>query len=1341
MVKTSMNRNWPLVKGDMLRKYGFLICLLWVPILFGADRSHPDISGLISVTEETGEGPISRESDAVLTRYEAFARELALVSPRSGNPLMVIAVMGASLRFYGDVSYRVYPFPVENPDRGSRQLLSNPWDLAASPNGWHRASSLDTKGPNAEVYIDRSGSGNGSLVSASGSSFDFPLDLDNAPDSYQQAAAAHTFYVLNTIHDRLSPKGFGPFDGNFEEDDPVIAVIQKSADLGLTLPASITVPPDGNSPVLSLYVWDYIFPNKVTINTPGFYEPFLGRAGEADFGPALTTTGVTANLILVEDVGDAQACSLLPAGSLTHRIAVIDRGACGFVTKVRNVQNAGALAAIIINDTPGDPTINMPGNDPTITIPSVLISYEDGDILKTQLTMRTLNATMATVAQPKRDMALDTGEIVRLYALAMAERLVGGTNRTDCLDHIESPGPGVADSVALILLDDGQSPEPRGLGTWSRNHPPVAPGLLPDPYQPGIGRKYDELAGASPHQVSAMLGGTLLDLNRLLLEEHGFDPDFPDDSGNGITLRLVIEGLKHMPCHPTFIDVRDGIITADSMFYGSTNTCLIWQAFARRGLGLDADAHDPDNLADNVAGFGTPDIGTVCVEDSSFYETERLPDWAQPIAACTCERDENDRLDVTELIYRFNRTPELSLSNEIIAENSTVGTTVGTLNLTSLGGDPINAVFELTHQSVKGAFTLSAADLSIHNAAHFDHETHAKISITVAAITDDYTLTRTFNIQIQNVNETPELTAPVLDLTNLTQDAVFTALDVRSNFADPDSDELTYTWSGLPDGTGFTTSPTGILSGTPNNTDAILDSINITVTASDGILSANDQFLIRVANINDPPQVRSIPDAMATEDIAMTIDAGNAFYDIDDDPLTFSLTGPVNGSGITIDQNTGTLNVTINDTDVWDAYNRNNGMTIPLTVTATDGEYSVARTFTLTVVNVNDPPVFNGPAPIFDQDQGTAINVDFSSYFIDPDPASSLTYSIENLPTGTGLNIDPVTGIFSGVPTQADADAGAIFLVLEANDSEDSSSELIQFAINDINLRPRAEGSIPDINANQGDSPNLNLALYFFDPDGDTLTFQLIDAPMNSGLTVSGSNITGSFLQVDTGKRTLTVRAIDIGGLSAQQIISLNIQDINLRPECGDCLIENIEVLKNDDTFYFDLGSVFSDPDGDQLTFSLSPEIPHSWSVGFNTATGAMSGPPQDTGSINFTISASDGQLNKSLTFNVTVLPSYKVIIDTPYIFSTSGSGSTCPQPDTYLVPHGDDFIIYGCTNSPSLNFVGWRNSLGGLWSTSNPFTITNRPEDSIMYILPVFALCNSCDPCPCTTSECPTCN
>src|SRR4029450_2289079 len=72
-------------------------------------------------------------------------------------------------------------------------------------------------------------------------------------------------------------------------------------------------------------------------------------------------------------------------------------------------------------------------------------------------------------------------------------------------------------------------------------------------------------------------------------------------------MQLVIDGLKLQPCNPGFVDGRDAILLADQMNYGGQHQCAIWKAFARRGLGVDADQGSSDDYADGVEAFNVPD--------------------------------------------------------------------------------------------------------------------------------------------------------------------------------------------------------------------------------------------------------------------------------------------------------------------------------------------------------------------------------------------------------------------------------------------------------------------------------------------------------------------------------------------------------------------------------------------------------------------------------------------------------------------------------------------------------------------------------------------------------------
>jgi len=110
------------------------------------------------------------------------------------------------------------------------------------------------------------------------------------------------------------------------------------------------------------------------------------QAAPATFGAALTTTGVTAPVVLgVDAVAPANdGCSALTnAASVAGKICLLDRGTCAFVAKADAAQAAGAVGLIIANNTTG--ILSPGGSDPTVTIPVVMITQADGTTIKAQL--------------------------------------------------------------------------------------------------------------------------------------------------------------------------------------------------------------------------------------------------------------------------------------------------------------------------------------------------------------------------------------------------------------------------------------------------------------------------------------------------------------------------------------------------------------------------------------------------------------------------------------------------------------------------------------------------------------------------------------------------------------------------------------------------------------------------------------------------------------------------------------------------------------------------------------------------------------------------------------------
>jgi len=72
-------------------------------------------------------------------------------------------------------------------------------------------------------------------------------------------------------------------------------------------------------------------------------------------------------------------------GELQSSIYMVERGDCTFVTKTRNIAQAGGMMALVIDNTNENITNVIMSDDGTgagIRIPSVLIGSKDGEILK-----------------------------------------------------------------------------------------------------------------------------------------------------------------------------------------------------------------------------------------------------------------------------------------------------------------------------------------------------------------------------------------------------------------------------------------------------------------------------------------------------------------------------------------------------------------------------------------------------------------------------------------------------------------------------------------------------------------------------------------------------------------------------------------------------------------------------------------------------------------------------------------------------------------------------------------------------------------------------------------------
>lgn len=87
------------------------------------------------------------------------------------------------------------------------------------------------------------------------------------------------------------------------------------------------------------------------------------------------------------------------------------------VDKARHVQDAGAIAIIVVDNAPG-PVIGLGGSDPAIAIPAVRVSQVDGNAIRAQLQRRTRTQSGVSASlgvDPTRLAGTDDERRLRLY--------------------------------------------------------------------------------------------------------------------------------------------------------------------------------------------------------------------------------------------------------------------------------------------------------------------------------------------------------------------------------------------------------------------------------------------------------------------------------------------------------------------------------------------------------------------------------------------------------------------------------------------------------------------------------------------------------------------------------------------------------------------------------------------------------------------------------------------------------------------------------------------------------------------------------------------------------------
>ena len=624
----------------------------------------PKHDHLWSVRIDALTGQLLEKNDLVISCQ--FDREDALSQSSESNSLSILnfdnsykqLFSPAATAVVGGGSYRVIPFNYESPNHISRQLVTDPADSKASPFGWHDTNGVAgaeytiTRGNNVWAKDDFLGTNKDDGSSPDGGSgllFDFPYGGTSVEaSSYINAANTNLFYMNNIMHDVWYQYGFNEVNGNFQEnnyqkgglDGDFVNAEAQDGSLAETISlnnANFSTPRDGSKGKMQMFLWNrspQIKPLIITSpsNIAGTYV-----ATQNVFNPGRVNLPVAPDLLqsdlvlYLDSSGDTSFACGLPrnTAAMQGKIVILRRGNCSFVEKVKAAQNAGAIAVIVVNSEPEN--LAMSGADAVIRIPAISVTSTIGENIINQMKIGTVNVKiqLQTAQFINSDGDFDNGIIAHEYGHGISTRLAGGPNNSGCLNNKDQMGEGWSDWFALMMqLKPGDSGKAkRGIGTFVSSQDTDGLGIRTYVYSTDRALNpmtyaftngfttYDSngVESTSVHGVGSVWATMLWDLTWAYITKYGYnDNKYIGDGGNNKVMQLVIDGLKLMPCSPTFVTARNALIAADQATTGGKDFCMIWDVFASRGLGVNASAGDGNIGNDQVEDFTTPAAGANC---------------------------------------------------------------------------------------------------------------------------------------------------------------------------------------------------------------------------------------------------------------------------------------------------------------------------------------------------------------------------------------------------------------------------------------------------------------------------------------------------------------------------------------------------------------------------------------------------------------------------------------------------------------------------------------------------------------------------------------------------------
>lgn len=457
--------------------------------------------------------------------------------------------------------------------------VKTPQAIVAGPGTWLDATgqtTINIHGNNVAAYLDTDANNAPDSGGTGVSNGDFlaTADLSASPSTTGNKAVAvqNLFYLNNKMHDILLAAGFTEAQGNFQTTNFTgsglanDAVQAEAQDGSGTDNANFSTPNDGSKPRMQMYLWSAALPAEEVV--VGNNSPWGLR--QSGFGAALTLSGVGGPLVSVPTPSTLDAaCTALPAGSLTGKVAIIERGVCAFTVKVLNAQNAGAKAVIIQNNTGTNESFAPGGTDRKVKIPSGMVGKADG------ATLRGFAGQSATLkkkasAPPQLDGDVDSDIVYHEYGHGLTWRMIGSMSGV----LAGAIGEGASDVNAFLINNDPIVGEyafanPAGIRRSSYEGYPYTYSYV------GSGTGSYEVHNDGEIYAAAMW--------KFVQDARTAGKTTPEIQ------KIFVGGMDYTPATPAFENMRDGMLAyLAAPGAVALDKCIVWRAFAKFGVGYGA---------------------------------------------------------------------------------------------------------------------------------------------------------------------------------------------------------------------------------------------------------------------------------------------------------------------------------------------------------------------------------------------------------------------------------------------------------------------------------------------------------------------------------------------------------------------------------------------------------------------------------------------------------------------------------------------------------------------------------------------------------------------------------